>query len=158
MAVFREDKPPDKDITYQEQERYEAELVVRARLGRRIMAAVCVINLLVSFLIPLTGACPVMFCVSALSLMFTLKGRRMGKDMQSCAAFILSEASVYALIYLSFSGIGEQLQSMMTYFGLLFVYGAVCCLYVVRSRNIESWFEYANSYKCRYLGKRFFGE
>lgn len=157
MRLFaRDDKPPDRDVTPEAQAEYEAELKVKARLGRKIMALVCVMNIIVSFVIPLTGIGPVMFVSASAGLWLTLRGRSIARTLQMTMGFILAEFGAYALVYINLAGLPDELRSLVMYFWLMFAYGTLVCLYTMRSRNIESWFEYAGSYKCRYLGKKFF--
>ena len=157
MRIFeRDDKPPERDVTSEAQAVYEAELKIKARLGRKIMALVCVMNLAVSFVIPLTGVGPMMFAGAAAGLWLTLRGRSLGRSIQIGAGFILAEFGGYALMYIHLAGVPDELKPLVTYFWLMLGYGTLTCLYTMRSRNIASWFEYAGSYKCRYLGKKFF--
>ena len=152
----RDDKPPDRDITPEAQAEYERALKIKARLGQKVMMLVCVMNLFVSFVIPLTGIGPLMFAGAAAGLWLTLRGRPLGRSIQIGAGFILAEFGAYALVYMNLAGVPEEYRPLMMYFWLMFAYGTLTCLYTMRSRSIESWFEYAGSYRCRYLGRKFF--
>jgi hypothetical protein len=148
----------EKDVTPEEQKIYEEQLKERARLGRVITVIICAMNIFVTGIVELCRMDYGLLIAMALAgIVFSVKGRGIGRIMNIIVCFFLMMIGYSVTMMFTLTGTAEEgaAQAEML-FRFILIYGVLTCVYLLRSKQIGSWFEYAESYKCRYLGKRFF--
>lgn len=143
------------DVTPEAQKIYEEQLIQRARTGRMITLTVCVLNMFVATIVAMCGMGWLLFGIAVAGLVFSVKGRLAGRIMQVVVCFFFALIAYSVMLVIIMAG-SEELADFDMLFKLIGAYGIITCIFMLRSKHIGSWFEYAGSYKCRYLGKRFF--
>ena len=144
-----------RDVTPEAQKLYEEQLKERARTGRIVTLVVCVLNVFVSAILGLTGMGWLLFIGAAVGVYFSFKGRELGRMIHIAVCFMAALVS-YSIIVIMIMGSPEKFEGADMLFKFIGVYSIVTLVFLLRSKHICSWFEYAGSYRCRYLGKRFF--
>ena len=143
-------------VTPEAQKEYEEQLIVRARTGRIVTMIVCVMNIFVSSIVGICGMGWLLSAGALAGIVFSVKGRTVGRIMHASVCFLLSLIGYSVTLVYILGGGTEETANIEMLFKFIGVYGIITCVFMLRSKHIGSWFEYAGSYKCRYLGKRFF--
>ena len=144
-----------RDVTPEAQKLYEEQLKERARTGRTVTLIVCVMNVFVAGILGMTGMGWLLFIGAAVGVYFSFKGRELGRILHIAVMFMTALVS-YSIIVIMIMGSPEKFEGADLLFKFMAVYSVLTSVFLLRSKHISSWFEYAGSYRCRYLGKRFF--
>ncbi|MCR5122155.1 MAG: hypothetical protein K6B74_07025 [Ruminococcus sp.] len=156
--MWRPRENNNNDVTPEAQKIYEEQLKERAKLGRVATVVVCALNIFVTGIVELCRMDYGLLIVMALvGIVFSVKGRGIGRIMNIIVCFFLMLIGYSVTMMFTLTGTADEgsAQAEML-FRFILIYGVLTLVYLLRSRQIGSWFEYAESYKCRYLGKKYF--
>ncbi len=155
FRIFGKDRIPEKGVTPEQQKVYEEQLKERAKTGRIVTGIVCVMNIIVSLIIAVTNMGWLLAVSATVGLFFSLKGRSLGRITHLAVCFLMALIgySVELIIFMSGS---EEFANLDMLYKFMSIYGVVTMVFLLRSKVINSWFEYAGNYKCRYQGKKYF--
>ena len=155
FRIFGKDRVPVKGVTPEQQKVYEEQLKVRAKTGRIVTIIVCVMNIFVSGIVALTNMGWLLIIAAAVGLFFAVKGRNLGRILHVAVCFLMALIGYSVMLIIIMAGTEEYASVEMLY-KFMGIYGVVSAVYLLRSKHIGSWFEYAGNYKARYLGKDLF--